>query len=413
MTRTNSEWPWRFFFLLAAGLLMLCLHINELSGRVLAAAVPEPTACAEPAALLGPFEPESEVSEADVQHLAIAIYREAGGDSVCDACRHRVGDVVLNRVADPRYPDTIEAVLTQPGQYGTLCREGIVWPERASLPQERHAVVRAEKTARTLLSGDHSELYAEGYVFQSEFPDLGAGQHPMLRHLLRERMKQMNWNYSCGDLVRVTHVPTKYCTDRDRVAVGLIGEVHSCYADTVSVKFPGLANPRSESGLYYFGHCHIEPFMTAGEAALNPELMLEHLNKKEEIPMLKNFIPAGIKFESGANTDRVYAYALYDYDIVVGDLVVVNTGHHGMAVARVATIGEIKKEEVACGREIICKVDTTAFKDRKAKAQRMAELKKEMDAMVQDLQATALYELMAEKNPALATLLSEFKSLGA
>ena len=255
----------------------------------------------------------------------------------------------------------------------------------------------------------------------------------------------MNWNYSYGDVVRVKHVPSEYCSGRNLIGVGLIGEVRSCYGDTISVKFPDIMNPRAGSGLYYFGRCHLEPIMTAGEAALNSDLIqgkpfaleldgeviaeyarrdLEHTRtameviknmneKKEEIPMLKNFVPAGIKFESGYDTDRVYTYALYDTNIVVGDLVVVNTGHHGMAVARVASIGETKKEDVACGREIICKVDTTAFEDRKAKAKSMEELKKEMDAMVQDLQAVALYELMAEKNPALATLLSEFKSLGA
>lgn len=171
MTSTRSEWPWRFFFLLVAAVLLLCLNINELSGRVKAAHIELPEVVCEETTTV--VVPEPQPSEADVQHLAIAIYREAGGDAVCDHCRYRVGDVVLNRVSDPRYPDTLEAVLTQRGQYGTMYWDGVTWPKRASRPEEQHAVARAEETAYALLTGTHSDLAGQGYIFQSEFPDLG------------------------------------------------------------------------------------------------------------------------------------------------------------------------------------------------------------------------------------------------
>lgn len=120
------------------------------------------------------WEPEPEwPPEHEVQMLAIAIYREAGGNAACDECRKRVGDVVLNRVADPRFPDTLEGVLTQRGQYGRMYWTGVTWPDRASLLQERAAVDRAVETARALLMGDHSDLYGQGYIYQSEFPHLG------------------------------------------------------------------------------------------------------------------------------------------------------------------------------------------------------------------------------------------------
>ena len=174
MTSTNNEWPWRVFFLFIAALLMLCLNINELSGHVKAAHIELPEVVCEEAATTVVPEPEPlEVDPREVEQLAIAIYREAGADYVCDACRYRVGDVVLNRVADPRFPDTIEAVLTQRGQYGTMYWDGVIWPDRAFLPQEQHAAARAESVALDLLTGNHSELAGEGYIFQSEFPDLG------------------------------------------------------------------------------------------------------------------------------------------------------------------------------------------------------------------------------------------------
>ena len=106
----------------------------------------------------------------DWERLAIAIYQEAGGDACCDECRYRVGDIILNRVADERFPDSIEAVLTQPKQYGTLSTTGVVWPTRASEPGEAHAVERAWRVAEEILTGTHSDVYGEGYVFQAEFP---------------------------------------------------------------------------------------------------------------------------------------------------------------------------------------------------------------------------------------------------
>ena len=121
-----------------------------------------------------PPEPEPELeppkpSQSMVEMLACGIYSEAGGDECSDKCRKYVGDVMLNRVEDSRFPDTLYGVLTAPGQYGRFSKTGIVWPERSSNPGEAAAVERAYRIAEELLSGDHSELYGAGYVFQAEF----------------------------------------------------------------------------------------------------------------------------------------------------------------------------------------------------------------------------------------------------
>lgn len=111
------------------------------------------------------LEPEAEL----VEMLACGIYQEAGGDECSDDTRRKVGDVMLNRVRDKRFPSTLEAVLTAPGQYGRFSKTGIVWPERAGNPGEKYAVERAYRIAEELLSGQHSELYGQGYVWQAEF----------------------------------------------------------------------------------------------------------------------------------------------------------------------------------------------------------------------------------------------------
>ena len=114
-------------------------------------------------------EIESDISEDDVELLACVIYQEAGSDAVCDDCRRRVADVVLNRVESEYFPDTIYEVLMQPSQYGAYSMTGIVWPERASYETEAHAVERARQIAREVLSGQHSELYGDGYIWQAGF----------------------------------------------------------------------------------------------------------------------------------------------------------------------------------------------------------------------------------------------------
>lgn len=133
--------------------------------------IPEPVVAE--AAVVEPIEevvePEPVIDPEELEMLACVIFQEAGGDSHCDECRRRVADVVLNRVNDSRFPDTMYEVLTSRNQYGRFYWTGIVWPERAKNPGEAHAVERAYRIAEEVLSGHHSDLYGEGYIWQAEF----------------------------------------------------------------------------------------------------------------------------------------------------------------------------------------------------------------------------------------------------
>lgn len=53
----------------------------------------------------------------DLVLLAQVIYTEAGSAWLPDEWRLAVGEVVLNRVASPEFPDTLAEVVFQPGQY--------------------------------------------------------------------------------------------------------------------------------------------------------------------------------------------------------------------------------------------------------------------------------------------------------
>lgn len=112
------------------------------------------------------------INEHDVELLACVIYQEAGGDTCCDMCRRRVADVVLNRVNDPRFKGTtIEEILIDGDpapQWGLYSVTGVVWLDKAGLPEEQHAVERAYRIAREVLDGQHSDLTSE-YIWCAEF----------------------------------------------------------------------------------------------------------------------------------------------------------------------------------------------------------------------------------------------------
>ena len=167
---------------------------------------------------------------------------------------------------------------------------------------------------------------------------------------------------------------------------------------SLGIRLPGRHNPRGSSGLYWYAEDEVE-----------------FIDKEKDVMLSHNedFKVAGVKFLSGSNQDKEYYYALFsdNADALVGDLVVVQTGHHGLALAQISSIDDTDKNKVQCSREIVSVVDTSAFEKRKTQRKARIELKKEMDKRVSELQETALYELLAEKDPALAAMLSDYKKL--
>ena len=62
-------------------------------------------------------EAERSYTDDDLWYLSRVIQAESG--YCTQQMQEYVGSVVLNRVADDRFPDTIEEVILQPGQYST------------------------------------------------------------------------------------------------------------------------------------------------------------------------------------------------------------------------------------------------------------------------------------------------------
>jgi hypothetical protein len=101
--------------------------------------------------------------------MAVVIYNEAGGNACTDEHREFVGYVVLNRVNDSRFPDTIREVLEQPGQYEGLGKNGVNFDKRSSNAGEAKAVERAWATAKKVLNNRENIPIPENVIFQAEF----------------------------------------------------------------------------------------------------------------------------------------------------------------------------------------------------------------------------------------------------
>ena len=103
------------------------------------------------------------ISFDDLFWLAKIITSEAGSERLSDEWRMCVGEVVLNRVASPEFPDTVKEVIMQEGQY-----EGVNTDEFLYYLNPTEASVDA---ALRLLLGER--LMEPQVVFQANFPQGG------------------------------------------------------------------------------------------------------------------------------------------------------------------------------------------------------------------------------------------------
>lgn len=99
------------------------------------------------------------VSFDDLYLLARVIYVEAGSADIPASWRQMVGEVIMNRVASPEFPDTLYEVIYQDGQY-----DGVGTKEfRLFTYPSKECVDLAYK----LLCGEHS--IPASVVFQSNY----------------------------------------------------------------------------------------------------------------------------------------------------------------------------------------------------------------------------------------------------
>lgn len=205
----------------------------------------------------------------------------------------------------------------------------------------------------------------------------------------------MSVKFSCGDTVKVKNGSPAYMAYKNQHC-GCIGYVERISGNRIGVALEGKHNKLSGYGIFWFDQDELN--------------FVSGTNNKEEYIMDKNYTMVKAKYLDTSISKRDIIFAAYEpYE--VNDYVVVNSGHHGFVVAQVTAVENVEGS-VQYGREIICKVDMTAYNDRKARAKRRAELRDKMEAKVKELQETAIFEMLAKEDAGLAEMLKEFKELG-
>lgn len=190
---------------------------------------------------------------------------------------------------------------------------------------------------------------------------------------------------------------------------GAFGTIIKYYGEgrKVGVLLDNKINRASTYDCFWFSPNHVE-------LVLETEIEIE-IEREDDNIMLNGYDIVKVKFLD-EKYDKTYNYALYPEeakDIITGDeLVVVATGHHGFALAQVVGSAE-EDAKVDCGRQIVAVADTTNYHNRLSAEKAMANLKKQMDAKVRELQEHAIYEMLAEKDPELKSLLEAYKALTA
>lgn len=109
--------------------------------------------------------------------------------------------------------------------------------------------------------------------------------------------------------------------------------------------------------------------------------------------------------------EKEYCFIAWE-NLAAGDLVVVET-RFGLSLAVVSGNLPIKPNQLSDRdmREVVTKVDTTAFAMRKERAERKAELKRKMDQRIKGLEEIDRYEAFAKEDEALKTMLDAYKEL--
>ena len=123
--------------------------------------------------------PHPKIDTDDLFLLSKVMTSEAGSSWLSDDWKIRVGEVLLNRVASPEFPDTIHDVVFQCGQYG-----GVNTRYFANLRPNEHMV----KLALRLLEGERT--MHPSVVFQAEFRQ-GSGTHTAYHD------RYLGWVYFC------------------------------------------------------------------------------------------------------------------------------------------------------------------------------------------------------------------------
>lgn len=197
-----------------------------------------------------------------------------------------------------------------------------------------------------------------------------------------------------GARVRVIR-QSKYRTTK---LLGKIGVVRASYpSGSIPVEFDGEVNTASSYGYYYFKRNELE--------------LVDDENNVEEnnMEIITNYINVvKVQYMSDRKPSD-YKYVNFDLELKVGDVCITKYNGDCYGVAKVVEI--LDDTDAKTDREIVSKVDMSAYNKRVTNRAKAAELKAKMEERAKQLQDIALYQLLAKDDSAMMELLNEYQAI--
>lgn len=203
------------------------------------------------------------------------------------------------------------------------------------------------------------------------------------------------YGFEEGDKVRILS-SDKTTNTQYKHTINLIGTVKRFKYSSIGVKFNEINNRCSNQGLFWYKSDEVK--------------IIKNKSEEENMRKLTGYEKVAVV---DCGYDHKYYFALYDDDVEAGDLVYTNnTGDKVLVVHSVISSAEAaSRYSKEITKEVICKLDMSAFNERMARRDAKRELQKQMDLMIKQMDEVNKYKIYAESNPELAELLSEYQSL--
>ena len=137
--------------------------------------------------------------------------------------------------------------------------------------------------------------------------------------------------------------------------------------------------------------------------------------ENEQMAKLTGYYAVAVIEEVTCCCKKDYYYAVFDdgNTYKAGDQVLVSGCNKDVLTFKeilTVAVAEVKYNKNITA-EIICRVDTSAYDQRVENRKKAEKLKKDMDAVIKQMDVTKKYEMYATENPELAALLDQYKEL--
>lgn len=146
------------------------------------------------------------------------------------------------------------------------------------------------------------------------------------------------------------------------------------------------------------------------------DCLIKLKEENTEMAKLTGYYAVAVTEEGTGCCKRDYYYAIFNdgNSYKTGDQILVNGCNKG--ILRIKELLTVPEAEVRCAKnitaEVISRVDTSAYDQRVENRKKAEKIKKDMDAVIKQMDATKKYEMYAAENPELAALLDQYKKLG-